>query len=475
MAKPLNLLEMARLELLQKNVLFGSLSMKLAIIEDKCKTAWTDGKQIGFNAVWVASLTSGQRVGLLAHEVLHCMFCHFSRRGERKRRLWNYATDYIINAILKQQGFELPPKGLMKPEWASLSSEEAYANLENEKKEEEKQQPQKGEDKGESEEDTSPNEGESEAEPEGEREDAEDSDDAEGEDSEDSDESDESEGDAEGEGEGEGEGDETAEGEGDTENSGGTEDSEEEGDTEPAPGNYDDEDTFGEVRDGAADEAEAAALEDDWKVAVSQALQQFPKIGNSLGNGITNMLKNDRRCELRWEDILADFVNATNNTDVNWQRPNRRASGDFVIPSMYNKTIRNFVVCIDTSGSVNDVQLAAFATEMTEIIRTFGITITVIHIDMAVRKVEEFTDRDLPVEFQAVGRGGTSLGHAFKYIEDEAIDCEGVIFFTDMENSNWGEEPDYPVLWLRSTGPHGWGSGYTPAFGEVVQMMDTYK
>ncbi|MTV59262.1 hypothetical protein GM547_14565, partial [Streptococcus pneumoniae] len=72
------------------------------------------------------------------------------------------------------------------------------------------------------------------------------------------------------------------------------------------------------------------------------------------------------------------------------------------------------------------------------------------HVDVAVRHVDEFNSSDSPVEFKAYGRGGTSLGCVFRYIEENDIECEGLIFFTDLANTDWGNEPDYPVLWLHS-------------------------
>jgi predicted metal-dependent peptidase len=431
----MNLLELARLTLLQKNVLFGSLSMRLPIkVDNKCNTAYTDGKVIGFSQKFVDSITSEQRVGLLAHEVLHCMFLHFCRRGTRDNRIWNYATDYVINGILLAQGFQLPPKGLTHPTYASMSSEAVYDLLEQKKEEQKKkdEQQQGGQDEGEKGDDSQKGS-------------------AKGSDK---------------------DSDEGEEGEGSSSGSDSSDDTEGEGSSSSgSEEDHSDEDTWGEVRDGAADEAEAAALEDEWKVATQQALSQFPKIGKSLGDSITDILKGDRRCALRWEDILADFLVANAKDDYNWMRPSRRSSDGWITPSLHNPAIKNFVVAIDTSGSVDDRQLQAFVAEINYILSTNSISLTVIHVDTQVRAVEEFTSYDVPICIQAKGRGGTSLGCVFRHIEQEGIECEGLVFFTDMENCDWGTEPEYPVLWLQSRANI---YGYKPPFGEVVPMGDKY-
>lgn len=64
------------------------------------------------NEAWFNNLTKEQRVGLIAHEVMHLALSHQARRGERDPKMWNQAADYLINYLLIQQGFILPPDGL---------------------------------------------------------------------------------------------------------------------------------------------------------------------------------------------------------------------------------------------------------------------------------------------------------------------------------------------------------------------------
>ena len=90
-------------------------------------TAATDGRDIFLNSDFWNRLTPAQRLGLLAHEVLHAALLHVLRRGPRDPLLWNIAADIVVNGIiLAQPGFELPVGHLRVQKLEHLSVEEVY-------------------------------------------------------------------------------------------------------------------------------------------------------------------------------------------------------------------------------------------------------------------------------------------------------------------------------------------------------------
>ena len=98
-----------RSNLILDHFFFGALALKLKLVEDiECETGWTDGLTIGFNPKWIESLNSGQVKGFLAHEIMHVVCLHHTRRGNRNPDKWNIAGDYCVNDILINDGFELP-------------------------------------------------------------------------------------------------------------------------------------------------------------------------------------------------------------------------------------------------------------------------------------------------------------------------------------------------------------------------------
>lgn len=58
-------------------------------------------------------LSDDEVMGVLAHEVMHIATLTFARQRGRDMKLWNYATDYIMNRDLLIQGIPLPKMGLL--------------------------------------------------------------------------------------------------------------------------------------------------------------------------------------------------------------------------------------------------------------------------------------------------------------------------------------------------------------------------
>ena len=114
-------------------------------------TALVDGKNIYYNGAWVEKMPEKQRLGLLAHEVMHPALQHPWRRGNRRMDLWHKATDYAVNDIILRtvnpdgkQAFELPPGGLHDPRFAGMAAEQIYNILLKEEQEQEEQEKKGG-------------------------------------------------------------------------------------------------------------------------------------------------------------------------------------------------------------------------------------------------------------------------------------------------------------------------------------------
>ena len=93
----------ARTELVLRYPFFGKLALQLELVEsDQFETMATDGQRLYYNREWVLSITHKERVGVIAHEVLHVVFKHHLRRNNRDKYFWNVAGDYVINDVLFQ-------------------------------------------------------------------------------------------------------------------------------------------------------------------------------------------------------------------------------------------------------------------------------------------------------------------------------------------------------------------------------------
>jgi predicted metal-dependent peptidase len=97
----------ARVKMLFKQPFFGNIACRLKLVdatdEGWCPTAAVDGRNFYYNSNFVNLLDLDETVFLVGHEVGHCIYEHFLRRGDRDPKLWNMAGDYKINAMLVRE------------------------------------------------------------------------------------------------------------------------------------------------------------------------------------------------------------------------------------------------------------------------------------------------------------------------------------------------------------------------------------
>jgi len=127
---PLKRLLAARTKLVFDEPFFGSLALRLELKEDPtCETAWVDGRTLGYNPEYVASLPSDELLALMVHEVMHPAMGHPWRRSGRDHKKWNAACDYAINPTLEEAGYKLPDGVLLNPDFRGKTAEWIYDRL----------------------------------------------------------------------------------------------------------------------------------------------------------------------------------------------------------------------------------------------------------------------------------------------------------------------------------------------------------
>ena len=121
----------ARVGLLLKASFFGNLATRLKLVnaDEWCSTAATDGRNFYYNSRFIKMLRPKEIEFLFGHEVLHCVYDHFGRRGDRDHQLFNIANDYCVNAdLIKHRVGEkiTSVPCLHNPKYDGMSSEEIY-------------------------------------------------------------------------------------------------------------------------------------------------------------------------------------------------------------------------------------------------------------------------------------------------------------------------------------------------------------
>jgi predicted metal-dependent peptidase len=89
----------------------------------------TDGYNIFINIEFVQTLTEDEVIGVLAHEVMHCVLGHIDRRGTRNQEIWNIAIDFATNLMLFDAGVNLPRTGLLDRAYRGMTAQDIYSAL----------------------------------------------------------------------------------------------------------------------------------------------------------------------------------------------------------------------------------------------------------------------------------------------------------------------------------------------------------
>jgi predicted metal-dependent peptidase len=135
----------ARVQLLLRQPFFGTITMRMPFVDVATSPALafittmaTDGKRMFYHAPFVESLDNQELMAVLAHEVMHVVLLHMTRRNGRDGKLWNVAGDHAINLILtdahsfadgQTERFKLPKDHLADKKYIGWSSERIYDDL----------------------------------------------------------------------------------------------------------------------------------------------------------------------------------------------------------------------------------------------------------------------------------------------------------------------------------------------------------
>ena len=210
----------------------------------------------------------------------------------------------------------------------------------------------------------------------------------------------------------------------------------------------DDHSKWGEGVDGKDGESQ----DQDWKIWVVQAAQNAKRQGKLPGD-LGRFVEDITDTKLNWRHILAEFVLAKSKDDYSWRRLNKRHlhRGIFA-PSLYSETIKGGVH-YDTSGSMDAKEIGEGIAETRMIMSTFAShELHVFGGDAAIHHYQVVTPgEEIDVKGAAKGGGGTDHKCLFSKIEEENIDLDFLVCFTDGYSTFPPEPPDYPVLFITKT------------------------
>lgn len=187
---------------------------------------------------------------------------------------------------------------------------------------------------------------------------------------------------------------------------------------------------------------------------------------------------------VNWKQQLRRFLSTNSGYENTFARPDRRfISRGGYMPGRTKKdpdTIENLKVCIDTSGSMGDAELAEMLATVADILKDYKAKAEIIYWDTAVRAVYPFEDIKQLVAAKPAGGGGTEAGCVFNYFEtdQEYVSKKKhaptlVLMFTDgyIENVDQKYRAKYgkKTIWIITS--QGLPK-FDPPFGRLARYKD---
>ena len=221
-------------------------------------------------------------------------------------------------------------------------------------------------------------------------------------------------------------------------------------------------DALCDIRECSDSSAEVADQQMEWKVAVAHAAAEAKKRG-ALPGSMNRFVDEIISPKVPWREVLRRFINQLARDDYTWARPNRKfVALNAYIPSLYSERMGSIVVVIDTSGSIDQPTLNAFASEIRAIAaQARPQEVKVIYCDAEVKHIDVFGIGE-EMQFKMHGGGGTDFRPPFKHIEESGEPPAALVYLTDGYGP-FPEGADFPVLWCCTTNVEG-------PFGETVQL-----
>ncbi len=412
----------ARVRMLQQQPFFGYLACELVPKEENTiPTMATDGRKIYYSRDYVKSLTEEQLMFAVAHEVQHLILDTIGRQGTRIPELWNVATDYTINLILKDSGFDLAPKVLVDEKYRGKTAEWIYRDImKNAKKVSGSccSQAEMGEQLGKK-----------------------------------------------------GKNSKGAGSQGQSKNTAGAPQGGQ-GSLKSGQGS-----PGGNIQPQKPSQAEKDKVREDWKQKVARATMLVKRSKGTLAGSLEESIESVYVEKVDWRSMLWRFVQDTARNDYTYSRINKKyAHMGIYLPTLKSEGFERIVIAVDTSGSISDKDLREFLGEIRNIADQFEIQFTLIAADSEIRNVYEFDSSSSfqgEDEIKLGGRGGTSHIPVFEYVEEHDLNPRAMICLTDGYTDIPEEPPGYSVLWiLNEDGGEeylAWGD-ITSMAGEMVEV-----
>lgn len=223
-------------------------------------------------------------------------------------------------------------------------------------------------------------------------------------------------------------------------------------------------------------------LEQDCKKVIQEAITRHEMVNKSAGNStdsLERMVRSILKSRVNWKKLLIKYCIAITRTDTSFNKPDRRMYYQSAIYPGQSADELSFLqdikVCLDTSGSVTNEELAYFYGQVLDILKHFKVEAELIFWDTKIQGVSKFTDKAELLSAEVSGYGGTNPECLFEYFDSKKCKRKpaAVLVFTDGYFSTFELESRWPrkyknTIWVLSKNHN---DRFEPPFGVRAEVI----
>ncbi|SFV90477.1 Sll7028 protein [hydrothermal vent metagenome] len=379
----------AKAKLMLEHPYIGALATTLKSVDDpKALTFSSDGMRLTYNPEYFEKVPLEEIEFALANGAMHAVLKHRERISDRVGRIWQAATDLVVNSMLVKNGFVLPPYVYYDERFEGMYAEEIYDVLKDEmitnqtrddaEVQSEELEPTEEENKSASD-NTSQNQSNEQS-----------------------------------------------------------RSSHEPTKSEPLL-----------VQEQPIDPETLETLQEELQEHFEQIFAKYKRQGE-LPKGLEIVVPELFLHKIDWREMLYRYIADYAKSSYSFMPPNMKyLYRGICLPSLSSDLLR-IVIAIDTSGSIDQEMIGLFLSEVSAIMQQYpNYEIDIITADAKVQSHKTYLPGE-PLAYEVSGGGGTDFRPVFEYIEREISYPTLLLYFTDGMGTFPMQEPGYDLVWVMS-------------------------
>lgn len=170
---------------------------------------------------------------------------------------------------------------------------------------------------------------------------------------------------------------------------------------------------------------------------VEQAIRQGGIYAGKFGGKTPREIGELLNPKVDWKEVLRRFArsNIKDRDSISWRKAHRNFLWqDIILPSILGKRVKNLLLAMDTSGSVEGQLLTDFLSEMNGLVKSVGIDrLDIVYWDAEIQAHEIFTGgvKDIVHRTNPKGGGGTDPDVVVDLIAEKQLKPDAIIMLSD--------------------------------------------